>query len=83
MIYNCVAGSEFSIAHCKNILNIISPSILLLLSKLLIVLLSTQGARCSSVVRAFAHGAMGRWIDPSWGGPIELFLVPASAPRLV
>ena len=32
--------------------------------------------------RAFAHGAMGRRIDPSWGGPIELFLVPASAPRL-
>ena len=42
-----------------------------------------KGARCSSVVRAFAHGAMGRRIDPSWGGPIELFLVPASAPRLV
>ena len=41
------------------------------------------GARCSSVVRAFAHGAMGRRIDPSWGGPIELFLIPASAPRLV
>ena len=41
------------------------------------------GARCSSVVRAFAHGAMGRRIDPSWGGPIELFLVPVSAPRLV
>ena len=34
------------------------------------------------MVRAFAHGAMGRRIDPSWGGPIELFLVPASAPRL-
>ena len=34
------------------------------------------GARCSSVVRAFAHDAMGRRIDPSWGGPIELFLVP-------
>ena len=33
--------------------------------------------------RAFAHGAMGHRIDPSWGGPIELFLVPASAPRLV
>ena len=32
------------------------------------------------MVRAFAHGAMGRRIDPSWGGPIELFLVPASAP---
>ena len=42
-----------------------------------------DGARCSSVVRAFAHGAMGRRIDPSWGGPIELFLVPASAPRVV
>ena len=39
-----------------------------------------RGARCSSVVRAFAHGAMGRRIDPSWGGPIELFLVPANAP---
>ena len=41
------------------------------------------GARCSSVVRAFAHGAMGRWIDPSWVGPIELVIIPASAPRLV
>ena len=41
------------------------------------------GARCSSVVGAFAHGAMGRRIDPSWGGPIELFLVPASAPQLL
>ena len=28
------------------------------------------------MVRAFAHGAMGRRIDPSWGGLIELFLVP-------
>ena len=37
------------------------------------------GARCSSVVRAFAHGAMGHRIDPSWGEPTELFLVPASA----
>ena len=43
----------------------------------------SQGARCSSVVRAFAHGAMGRRIDPSWSGPTELFLVPASAPQLV
>ena len=25
-----------------------------------------QGARCSSVVRVFAHGAMGRQIDSSW-----------------
>ena len=29
--------------------------------------------RCSSMVRAFAHGAMGHRIDPSMGGPIELF----------
>ena len=49
----------------------------------LVVYVCVRGARCSSVVRAFAHGAMGRRIDPSWGGPIELFLVPASAPRLV
>ena len=35
-------------------------------------------ARCSSVVRAFAHGTMGLH-----GGPNELFLVPASDPRLV
>ena len=30
------------------------------------------------MVRAFARGAMGRRIDPSWGGPIELFLAPAN-----
>ena len=24
------------------------------------------GVRCSSVVRAFVHGAMGGLIDPSW-----------------
>ena len=41
------------------------------------------GARCSTIVRAFANGAMGRGIDSSWGGHIELFLVPASAQRLV
>ena len=35
------------------------------------------------MVRLFTNGVMGRQIDPSWGGPIELFLVPASAPRLV
>ena len=32
-----------------------------------------RGARCSSVVRVFAHDAMGR-------SYIELFLDPASAP---
>ena len=46
-------------------------------------LLRPKGVRCGSVVRAYADGAMGHWIDPSWGEPIELFLVPASAPRLV
>ena len=35
------------------------------------------------MVRAFAHGVMGRRIDPSLGGPIEIFFVPASAQRLV
>ena len=44
---------------------------------------STDEMVRASVVRGFAHGAMGRRIDPSWGSPIELFLVPASAPRLV
>ena len=38
-------------------------------------------ARCSSVVRAFAHGAMGRRVDPSWSGLIELFRVPASVTK--
>ena len=28
----------------------------------------------------YVHGAMGHRIDPSWGGPIKLFLIPASAP---
>ena len=49
------------------------------------------GARCSSVVRSFAHGAMSCRIDSghhhtnnhhnlfSYGEPIELLLVPASA----
>ena len=42
-----------------------------------------MGAGRSSVVRPFTHGAMGHRIDPSWGRPIELFLIPDSAPRLV
>ena len=33
------------------------------------------------MVRAFADGVMGRRFDPSWGGPIELFLVQASSPN--
>ena len=48
--------------------------ILLLTSPLLLYFVfKTIGARCSSKVRAFAHGTMGRQIDPSWGEPIELF----------
>ena len=43
---------------------------------MILVFKFSQGARCGSVVRAFAHGAMGCRIDTSWGGPIELFLVP-------
>ena len=39
---------------------------------------SSNRTRCSFVVRAFAHGAMGRRIDPSWAGPIELFFFPAT-----
>ena len=35
------------------------------------------------ILFSILNGAMGRRIDPSWGGPIDLFLVPASAPRLV
>ena len=31
------------------------------------------------MVAAFAPGAMGHRIDPSWGGPIELFLVTCSS----
>ena len=37
---------------------------------------SIIGAGRSSRGGAFAHGAIGRGIDPSWGRPIELFLVP-------
>ena len=31
-----------------------------------LVSFANLGARCSSVVRAFARGAMGRQIDPLW-----------------
>ena len=30
------------------------------------------GARCRSVIRAFAHGAVGRRIDPSWWSEMSL-----------
>ena len=45
--------------------------ILTFIDHLYAFLIVVVGARCSSVVRAFAHGAMGRRIDPSWGGAIS------------
>ena len=43
---------------------LVSEKKLILLS--LLHVSTILGARCSSMVRAFVHGAMGRWIDPSW-----------------
>ena len=58
----------------------------LLVLKDYLAAVSDKGARCSSVVRAFAHGSwlMVRWIVGLilHGGPIELFLIPASTPQL-
>ena len=65
-----LAAQFLPIGHCPNAYMASRP-------------LLPEGAGRSSVVRAFAHDAMGHRIDSSWGGPIELFLVPASAPRLV
>ena len=39
--------------------------------------------QCFKQPSSIARSEMGRRIDPSWGEPIELFLVPARAPRLV
>ena len=44
--------------------------------------LFNKGARYSSMVRAFPHGVMVIRLILH-GGPIELFLVPASVTRLV
>ena len=45
-----------------------SPLIAIFLAVITVVVIGCViiGARCSSVVRAFAHGAMGRPNDPSW-----------------
>ena len=45
--------------------------------------LEQEIAQLANKVGSIRHSAMGRRIDPSWGGPIELFLVPATDPRLV
>ena len=41
-----------------------------------------SGVRCNSVVRVFAHGAMGHRINPSWW-TLELFFVSASVTKAV
>ena len=66
-----------NVSNCRQ-----APQASILIS-LAIGLLASRGVRCSSVVKAFAHSVMGHRIDPSWGGLIELFFVPASASRLV
>ena len=55
--------------------------IIIIIIIIIIKYIFVQGVRW--VVRAFGHDATGRRIDPSWGGPIELFVVPASTPWLV
>ena len=58
-------------------------SIIIIIIIIIVIVVAFKGARYSSLVRAFAHGAMGHRIDTSWGESIELFLDPASAPQLV
>ena len=55
MSYCVVQGARWvvgSILHCGPIELFLIPA--------------SVGARCSSVVRAFAHGVMGHQINPSW-----------------
>ena len=55
---------------------------------MLITLLFTKACNSVNLIDALlwnsnTHGAMGHRIDPLCGEPIEVFLVPASAPQLV
>ena len=52
---DCAVSMDITLCHFKNNKD-----------KRPIYLHLTSGARCSSVVRAFAHGAMGHRIDPPW-----------------
>ena len=58
--------SEWSVTICltpyNRRYNVLSAS----LNKTFLSVSLLLGARCSSAVRAFAHGAMGRLVDPSW-----------------
>ena len=44
----------------------VSSNFVLLVDRNMVHALFDDGARCNSVVKVFAHGAMGRRIDPSW-----------------
>ena len=80
-MFNTTINTHGFMLTFGNILNFLS--LLQVQRDLFNVLSQRGGVRSISVVRAFAHGAMDHRIDPSWGGPIELFLLPASAPKLV
>ena len=76
LTYNIIANTVVNLA--KHTLFLIKS----------LVFVFKEGRKCfyltmHSTHFEFAHGAMGHRIDPSWGGPIDLFLVLASAPRLV
>ena len=77
-----ITAAAYGLPHTLSLIcimyNTFSSSLVRIIIIFQIWLCHFGGARYSSVVRAFARGAMGRLIDPSWGGPIELFLVPAS-----
>ena len=60
----CHTESEIILLYLLYKMNLrLLEQVKLLLTK---YICSKIGARCSFVVRAFAHGVMGRRIDPSW-----------------
>ena len=68
--------------HRSTMLSLAAEFVSLITGLLQGSLCSLVGVRCSFMVRVFAYGAMGcQSILP--GGPIELFLILASAPQLV
>ena len=55
-------------------IRIMTMNIIIIIIIIINIIRRVAGARCSSVVRAFAHGATGRRIDPSWGvDPLSYF----------
>ena len=59
---NVTAG--FQCSSCEQ--SVVSTTTLHFYIGNIAVTCSVRGARCTSVVRAFAHGAMGHRIGPSW-----------------